>query len=100
VPDICCARRLHDAGVGSYGSLLRASRGAYYIYENISKTGLSAERFCEILLAEGHVMMFPGMLFGDDTHSYVRISLVQPLDLIEEAAAKMEEVISKHRATG
>ncbi len=32
--------------------------GAFYLYTNISNTGLNAEQFCETLLREGRVLLF------------------------------------------
>ncbi|MFZ8942551.1 MAG: pyridoxal phosphate-dependent aminotransferase, partial [Gemmobacter sp.] len=39
--------------------------GAFYIYANISQTGMNAPEFCETLLRETGVMVFPGSMFGD-----------------------------------
>ncbi len=75
--------------------------GAFYVYANVSSTGLSASDFCVRLLEEGKVMMFPGSLFGDHCDDYVRISLLQPLAKVQEAAARMEKVVeSLRRARG
>ena len=71
--------------------------GAFYLYTNISNTGLSAEVFCETLLREGRVLLFPGSMFGDEIDSYVRMSYLQPLERIKEAMKRMATVIEKHR---
>lgn len=73
--------------------------GAFYLYTNISNTGLNAEQFCETLLREGRVLLFPGSMFGDEIDSYVRMSYLQPLDRIEEAMKRMADVIEKHRVS-
>ena len=67
--------------------------GAFYVYANVSTTGLSASDFCLRLLQEGKVMVFPGSLFGDHCDDYVRISLLQPVPKVEEAARRMEAVV-------
>jgi aminotransferase len=67
--------------------------GAFYIYTNISSTGMSAEEFCLRLLAEARVMIFPGSLFGDDSDKYIRISYLQPMERIREAVARMKRFI-------
>lgn len=59
--------------------------GAFYIYANVSSTGMNAPEFCERLLRETGVMVFPGALFGDDSPDYIRIGYLQPLELIKEA---------------
>ncbi len=68
--------------------------GGFYIYTNISATGLKAPQFCETLLREGRVLLFPGSLFGDGDDVYVRISYLQPLARIEEAIERMAKVIA------
>ncbi len=72
--------------------------GAFYIYTNISSTGLDAPEFCERLLADTGVMVFPGTMFGDDSRHYIRISYLQPLPRIQEAMARIAAFTSKVRA--
>lgn len=83
-------RVLKDMGL-SYGY----PGGAFYIYTNISSTGMSAPAFCETLLKEGRVLLFPGSMFGDDSDRYVRLSYLQPLKRIEEALERMAGVIAR-----
>ncbi|MFN8464184.1 MAG: pyridoxal phosphate-dependent aminotransferase [Caldilineaceae bacterium] len=63
--------------------------GAFYIYTNVSSTGMAAPEFCMELLRKTGVMIFPGELFGDDSGKYVRISYLQPLPRIREAVDRM-----------
>jgi aminotransferase len=63
--------------------------GAFYIYTNISSTGMPAPEFCERLLRETGVMLFPGKMFGDDSTDYIRISYLQPLPMIQEAMRRI-----------
>jgi aminotransferase len=71
--------------------------GAFYIYTNVSSTGLPAPQLCEMLLREGQVLIFPGSMFGDDSGRYIRISYLQPLDRIKEAVKRMERVLESNR---
>jgi aspartate/methionine/tyrosine aminotransferase len=71
--------------------------GAFYIYTNVSSTGLPSPQFCEELLRQARVMIFPGSMFGDDSDKYVRISYLQPLPRIEEAVGRMSEFIRSVR---
>lgn len=72
--------------------------GAFYIYTNISSAGLGAPEFCERLLADTGVMVFPGTMFGDDSRHYIRISYLQPLPRIQEAMSRIAAFTSKVRA--
>lgn len=64
--------------------------GAFYVYANISATGMTAPNFCEALLDEARVLVFPGALFADPGDAHVRISLLQPVPRIAEAFARIE----------
>jgi aminotransferase len=72
--------------------------GAFYIYTNISSTGMPAPEFCERLLRETGVMLFPGTMFGDDSTDYIRISYLQPLPMIQEAMARITAFATRARA--
>lgn len=71
--------------------------GAFYIYTNVSSTGLSAPQLCEMLLRKAQVLIFPGSMFGDDSGRYIRIGYLQPLDRIKEAVERMERVLASNR---
>lgn len=85
---------LTDAGL-SYG----APGGAFYIYTNISATGMKAKPFCEALLRETGVMVFPGDMFGEPDSDFIRISYLQPLPLIREAMGRITGFIASRRGT-
>jgi aspartate/methionine/tyrosine aminotransferase len=90
-------RRSMRAALDAMGLGYAPPNGAFYIYVNVASTGLTASQFCLRLLEEGRVMVFPGSLFGDHCDDYVRISLLQPLPRIEEAARRMAKVVSAIR---
>ena len=49
--------------------------GAFYVYIDVSSTGLSAMNFCERVLQEAHVALTPGNDFGEHQGDhYVRLS--------------------------
>ncbi len=58
---------------------------------------MPAPDFCEALLREAQVMVFPGELFGDDSGHYIRFSYLQPLERIHEALARMSVFVEKLR---
>jgi aspartate/methionine/tyrosine aminotransferase len=84
---------LTDAGF-SYGH----PGGAFYIYTNVSSSGLPAPLFCERLLQETGVMVFPGSMFGDESTDYIRISYLQPLPMIQEAMERIASFTSRVRS--
>lgn len=64
--------------------------GAFYVYTNISASGRMADSFCEVLLDEARVLLFPGTMFADPGNRHVRISLLQPIERMREAFARIE----------
>jgi aminotransferase len=72
--------------------------GAFYIYTNVSSAGLPAPTFCERLLRDTGVMVFPGTMFGDPSQDYIRISYLQPLPKIREAMARVAEFVAGVRS--
>ncbi|MBF0678627.1 MAG: pyridoxal phosphate-dependent aminotransferase [Devosia sp.] len=70
--------------------------GAFYVYINVSGTGMSTPDFCEKLLRETGVMMFPGTMFGDHDPSYIRLSFLQPLEVIKDAVERMKGFMARH----
>jgi aminotransferase len=71
--------------------------GAFYIYTNVTSAGLPAPEFCERLLAETGVLVFPGTMFGDTSTDYIRISYLQPLPRIRDAMGRMADFTKKVR---
>ncbi len=51
-------------------------QGAFYLFINITKTGLTSDEFAVRLLKEGKVGLIPGSGFGEEGEGYVRISYV------------------------
>ena len=83
-------------GIGlSYGH----PGGAFYIYTNIGTTGLDSPTFCERLLQETGVMVFPGTMFGDDATDHIRISYLQPLERIKVAMDRIERFVAGTRGS-
>lgn len=86
-------RRLLMSALSDMGLSYGHPGGAFYLYANVSSTGMPSPAFCEALLREARVMIFPGTLFGDEHEDHIRIGYVQPLDRIEEAAERMRQYI-------
>lgn len=68
-------------------------KAGFYIYTDVSNTGLTPDEFCLQLLQKEHVLIFPGKLFADPVDRYVRISLLTPMENIKKAAEKMQRFI-------
>lgn len=71
--------------------------GAFYLFPNISITGMDSETFCEQLLQEEHVAVVPGSAFGECGKDNIRISYAYSLKHLAEAADRMERFIGRHK---
>jgi aspartate/methionine/tyrosine aminotransferase len=71
--------------------------GAFFVYANVSSVEMGATAFCERLLRDGRVLVFPGVVYGDYTDDFVRISLTQSVPSIREACARMAGVVAAIR---
>lgn len=69
--------------------------GAFYIYVNVSSTGRMAADFCERLLLEARVLLLPGTSFADPAGRHTRIGLLQPIERIREAVARIDAAKAK-----
>lgn len=85
------------AGLTDMGISFADPQGAFYVYADVSDTGVGATAFCERLLRDGHVLMYPGSIYGDYTDDFVRMSLTQPVPRIREAIARMKTVVDAIR---
>jgi len=91
-------RRVTMAALDEMGLSYGFPGGAFYIYVNVSSTGMDGESFCLHMLKEGRVMVQPGTMFGDTSNEYIRIGYLQPLPKILEAMERMKAVIARIRA--
>ena len=68
-------------------------QGAFYIFCDISKTGMDSTAFANRLLDEASVSLIPGEGFGRD--DYVRISFATDLKELEKGMDSIEEWLNK-----
>ena len=66
--------------------------GAFYLFIDISKTGLGSVEFCEKLLDEKQVAVIPGMAFGNDR--CIRISYATDLKTIEKGMHRLGKFVA------
>lgn len=72
-----------------------APDGAFYVYFDVTRTGMSADEFCTRALEECHVALTPGRDFGPltaDTH--VRLSCSASIEDIEEGIARLAPLVA------
>ncbi|MBW2307781.1 MAG: pyridoxal phosphate-dependent aminotransferase [Deltaproteobacteria bacterium] len=87
-------RRLVTAVLAKMGLKHGPARGAFYVFAHVAPMGMTSFDFCQRLLEEEKVLVFPGTAFGSQGEGFIRISLLAPLDKIEEAMARMERFVN------
>jgi aspartate aminotransferase len=65
------------------------ARGAFYLFPNISKTGLKSADFCAKLLEAEKVAAVPGIAFGAD--DYIRLSYATGMANIEKGLDRIDK---------
>lgn len=67
--------------------------GAFYIFPDLRKFGLSSEEFCNRLLYEYRCAIVPGTAFGEDGEGFARISYAYSVKHITEALSRIERFV-------
>ncbi|WP_375479595.1 pyridoxal phosphate-dependent aminotransferase [uncultured Nostoc sp.] len=65
--------------------------GAFYLFPDISKTGLKSLGFCDALLEEHQVAVIPGIAFGADEN--IRLSYATDMATIEKGMDRLEKFV-------
>ncbi len=67
--------------------------GAFYVFPNISKFGMTSEEFATKLLREQRVAVVPGDAFGQCGEGFLRISYAYSSDNLKRALEKIQNFI-------
>ena len=67
------------------------AKGAFYLFPNISGTGLKSAEFCAKLLEQEKVAAIPGIAFGAD--DYIRISYATSMANIEKGLDRLDKFV-------
>ena len=70
-------------------------KGAFYVFPNIKKLGMSANEFSDHLLNEGGVATLSGSAFGANGEGYLRLSYATSQENIKKALEKIKAVVAK-----
>ena len=87
-----CVRKLNEMGLKTF-----EPEGAFYVFPDISSSGMCSEEFCERLLKEQKVAIIPGTAFGSCGEGYARISYAYSLRHLQEAMKRIACFLDDHR---
>jgi len=67
--------------------------GAFYLFPNITGTGLTSGQFADRLLTEAGVAALEGTAFGEYGEGYLRLSFANSLPNIESALERIRNFV-------
>ena len=80
------------ARLDAMGLSYPAPEGAFYVFPEISKYGLSSDEFCTRMIKEGKVAAVPGSCFGADNH--IRLSYCYSDEELKRGLDRMEAFLA------
>lgn len=93
--DYMARRNFITRGFNRMGLRTHLPHGAFYIFPDISCTGLSSDAFCEQLLQDQKVACVPGTAFGEAGEGFIRVSYAYSIDHIKVALERIECFLNK-----
>lgn len=78
------------------GFRCRMPKGAFYVFPNITGTGWQSKPLADALLEQSGVAALSGTAFGRFGEGYLRFSVANSLDNLEEALARIERWTRKN----
>lgn len=67
--------------------------GAFYVFPNITGTGLTSEKFTDLMLDKAGVAMLPGVNFGEAGEGLVRLCYAVSRERINEGVERIGKVV-------
>ncbi len=83
-------KALRDMGFDCY-----EPQGAFYVFPNIKRFGMTSDEFALKLLEEEKVAVVPGTAFGDCGEGYLRISYAYSLQDLKRALERLERFVRR-----
>lgn len=83
-------KSLNDMGLKCF-----EPKGAFYVFPNITSTGLTSEEFCTGLLYNQSVAVVPGTAFGDCGEGFIRVSYASSMDALKTAIKRIQVFVNE-----
>lgn len=68
-------------------------KGSFYLFLDVSGTGLDGEEFADKVLKEAGVVTIPGGSFGPHCKNYIRIACTVPKEMLKEASQRIKKIL-------
>ena len=76
------------------GITCKKPQGAFYVFPNITGTGLKSQEFADMMLNEAGVACLSGTAFGEYGEGYIRFSYANSIENIKEALSRIKKVLA------
>lgn len=83
---------------GAEGLAVRGSKGGMYVVLDVRAISEDGEAFAWDLLAREKLAVMPGESFGAATAGHIRVSLCNPVDVLNEAATRLKRYSAARKA--
>jgi aspartate/methionine/tyrosine aminotransferase len=70
-------------------------KGAFYVFPNITGTGIKSQELSDLLLNDAGVAGLPGTAFGAEGEGYLRFSYANSIENIKKALKNIEQTLAK-----
>ena len=75
--------------------IVRDATATFYLFIDITKTGLTSEEFAYLLLDEKHIAVVPGNAFNNAGEGYIRIACTLSEEKLIDAAKEIVDFADK-----
>ena len=83
-------RRLVLDALDAMGMKYGLPQGGQFVFADIGFTGLDSAEVAQRMLTEQHVLAYPGSAFSKDRKDYLRMTFLQPEELLVEGLERMK----------
>ncbi len=76
------------------GITCRKPQGAFYVFPNITGTGMTSSQLANLILDKAGVALLPGSAFGEYGEGYLRLSYATSIPIIEEGLKRIRAALT------
>ena len=87
-------RRMMLDALDEMGMTYGLPQGGQFVFADISFTGLDSGELAQRILTEQHVLAYPGSAFSQDRKDFLRMTFLQPEEVLREGLDRMKIVIN------
>ena len=87
-------RRMMLDALDEMGMTYGLPQGGQFVFADISFTGLDSGELAQRILTEQHVLAYPGSAFSQDRKDFLRMTFLQPEEVLREGLERMKITIN------